>query len=254
MSDLITTTEDAGVTVVTLDDGKANTLGAAMVEALARTAAGLGQGRGPVVITGAGRFFSAGLDLGAVAAMDRPTLGGFLDRFEQMAVRWFTLERPVVAAVNGHAIAGGAILALTADFRLAARADWKIGLTEVSLGIPFPASALELTRFHVNAAQASRVFLGGELYAPEEAAVAGLVDRVVVPGELMPGALALAAQLARSPGVAFAQTKRALREPTMQRYEAVRARQREAFLDGLFDPAVRAHIAATLEAMKNRKK
>ena len=246
--------EQDGVTVVTLDDGKANTLGPDMVEALTETAAGLARGRGPVVLTGAGRFFSAGLDLGQVVAMDRPTLGAFLDKFERMAVTWFSLPRPLIAAVNGHAIAGGAILALTADFRIAARESWKIGLTEVSLGIPFPASALELTRFNVDSSRASRVFLGGELFTPDDAVIAGLIDRVVAPEALLGEARALAAQLGRSPGSAFVLTKAALREPTLTRYESVRAKHREGFLDGLFDPAVRAHIAATLEAMKSKKK
>lgn len=246
--------EQSGVTVVTLDDGKANTLGAAMVQGLTETAASLAGASGPVVLTGAGRFFSAGLDLGEVYAMDRATLGNFLDGFEKMALAWFALARPVVAAVNGHAIAGGAILALTADFRLAARSEWKIGLTEVSLGIPFPASALELTRFHVDPSHASRVFLGGELFAPEDARVAGLVDRVVEPDGLLASAAALAAQLGRSPGVAYARTKSSLREPTMTRYESVRSAHREVFLDGLCDPAVRAHIGATLEAMRTKKK
>jgi len=246
--------EQSGITVVTLEDGKANTLGSGMVRALTETAGKLADGRGPVVLTGAGRFFSAGLDLVEVVGMDRHTLGAFLDSFEQMALQWFALPRPVIAAVNGHAIAGGAIMALTADFRIAARGEWKIGLTEVSLGIPFPASALEMTRFQVDPSRASRFFLAGELYAPDEATAAGVLDRVVAPEALAEEAGKLAARLATSPGVAYAQTKAALRQPTLARIESARAERREAFLDALLNPVVRGHIEGTLNAMKSKKR
>lgn len=254
MSNPIQIRDTDGVTLVTLDDGKANTLGGDMISALSETAEKLARGRGPVILTGAGRFFSAGLDLGGVVALDRDALATFLDRFEKMAVSWFSLARPVIAAVNGHAIAGGAILALVCDFRVAAQGEWKIGLTEVPLGIPFPASALELSRLNVNPSHAARVFLAGELFTPADAVAAGLLDRVVPADQLIPTATAFASQLAKSPGIAFSQTKSALREPTLQRYEAVRGRQAKAFLEGLFDPAVRAHLQATLDAMKTKKK
>ena len=250
----IRTREQDGATVVTLDDGKANTLGPEMVTGLGAVAEELARGTGPVILTGAGRFFSAGLELGAVMAMERELLGQFLDRFESMAVTWFTMNRPVIAAVNGHAIAGGAILALMADFRIAARGEWKMGLTEVPLGIPFPASALELTRFAVNPSHVSRVFLAGELFAPADAMAAGLLDRVVEPDELLPAALALAAQVGKSPGAAFRVTKHALRAPAATRYRHERERHRDSFLTGLFDPVVRAHLQATIDAMKSKKK
>jgi enoyl-CoA hydratase len=246
--------EKDGVTVVTLADGKANTLGSGMVGALTDAAEKLQNGRGGIVVTGGGRFFSAGLALDEVAALSRETLGAFLDGFEKMAVSWFKVTRPVVAAVNGHAIAGGAILALTADHRIAGRGEWKFGLTEVSLGIPFPASALELVRFQVDGSRASRLFLAGELYGPDEAVAAGLIDKAVAPEALVQEAVALAGRLGKTPGSAFSRTKIALREPTLERYEAVRAQRKEAFIEALFDPAVKAHIGATLEAMKAKKK
>src|SRR5437016_12888036 len=100
-----------------------------------------------VVVTGTGRFFSAGLDLPEILSYRGAGASEFMARFDDGFTGLFALEKPVVAAVNGHAIAGGAVLAATADFRLAAEGEGRIGVTEIQVGVPFPASALEPIRF-----------------------------------------------------------------------------------------------------------
>jgi enoyl-CoA hydratase len=251
--DIIRVAEQDGVTVVTLDDGKANTIGRAMTRSLVETAGKLAAGSGGVAVTGAGRFFSAGLDLLEVGQMNRGELGEFIDRFEEACLAWFRLPRPVVAAINGHAIAGGAVMALAADVRLAALGDYRIGLTEVGLGIPFPRSALELVRLHLDPSRTGRALLGSELYGPEEAVPAGFADRTVRADALAAEACALARRLAAAPGRAYAMTKAALREPALHAFESGRQRQREEFLDCLTDRAVKTHIASTMATMKARK-
>ncbi|MBI2944523.1 MAG: enoyl-CoA hydratase/isomerase family protein [Candidatus Wallbacteria bacterium] len=243
-----------GVAVVTLDDGKANTLGSGMLRQLRETAEQLAGGRGGVVLTGAGRFFSAGLDLAEVGSMGRDGIGEILDLVDGMCRDWFAMPRPVVCAVNGHAIAGGAILALAGDGRLAARGEYKLGLTEIALGIPFPGVALEVVRYRVGSAYRDRVILQGELFGPDAAAAAGLVERVTEPDRLIDEAVSLAARLARAPGVAFAHTKKSLLAASLARMQSEQDAHREAFLDALARPDVQAHIRATLEAMKARKK
>ncbi|MBI3890684.1 MAG: enoyl-CoA hydratase/isomerase family protein [Candidatus Wallbacteria bacterium] len=243
-----------GVTLVTLDDGKANTLSTAMLGELQEAADRVSRGRGGVVLTGTGRFFSAGLDLGEVGTKDREGVAAILDSVENMLRDWFVLPRPVVTAVNGHAIAGGAILALAGDCRLAARGEYKFGLTEIELGIPFPGTALEVVRYRTGAGYRDRVILQGELFLPEAAAAAGLVERVVEPSELLDRAVAAAARLGRTPGEAFARTKKALLAESVSRIHAERGEHREAFLDALTHPDVQKHIRATLEAIKARKR
>src|SRR5205823_2672064 len=100
-----------------------------------------------VVVTGSGRFFSAGLDLFEILTYRGTEASEFMARFDDGFTGLFALEKPMVAAVNGHAIAGGAVLAATADFRLAAEGESRIGLTEIQVGVPFPTSALEVVRF-----------------------------------------------------------------------------------------------------------
>ncbi|MBI3270612.1 MAG: enoyl-CoA hydratase/isomerase family protein [Planctomycetes bacterium] len=247
--------EKGGVTVVRMQDGKANTLGASMVEALAAAAERLSAaGRGGVVLTGAGRFFSAGLNLGEVLALDRPALSRFLDLFERMTLGWFCMPRPVVAAVNGHAIAGGTVMALTADFRLVANSELRMGLNEVQLGISLPRVVPELVRLQVAPPAVNRVLLAAETFGADEAVAIGLADRAVPAEMLEEEAVETAARLARSPGRAYASTKAGLRGEARRRIEAERAGDREAFLDSLFDPAVKAHIQATLEALRSKKK
>jgi enoyl-CoA hydratase len=250
----VTLTEQDGVQILTLDDGRVNVLGTTMLSALVEAGESLAATRKAVVITAPGRTFSAGLDLAELTAMDRPALGRFLELFERMCRTWFRYPRPVVAAVNGHAIAGGLILALTADLRLVAKTELKMGLSELALGIPFPSSALELVRHTVSAASLSRVLLAGEMFGPEAALGAGLVDGVVEPASLVPEAVALAARLGAAPGSAYSLTKEALRATTSRLIDQSQGTGREAFLDAFLAPAIRAHIQAQLEALKNRKK
>lgn len=251
---LLTIETHETVTVVRLDDGKANTLSRPMVTTLLETAQSLADGAGGIVVTGQGRFFSAGLNLGEVVSMDREALGDFIDLFERMALAWLSLPRPVVAAVNGHAIAGGAVLMMTADVRLMAAGEARTGFTEVPLGIALPQVVHALARLHMAPGATHRVLLGGETFGPDEARTVGMIDRVVAPEALLSEAMSTAARLARSPGKAYATTKAALRLSARQAIENERSLGREGFLESLSDPVVRAHLTATLEAMRAKRK
>jgi enoyl-CoA hydratase/carnithine racemase len=134
-----------------MNTGKANAMNA---DWIARMNGALDEvvatGARALVMTGADAFFSSGLDLPALASLDRPALAAFLDSFNAVMLRVFTLPLPVVAAVNGHAIAGGCVLALQADLRVMAQGKWRIGLNEVPLGIGLPALVVETLRTQVH--------------------------------------------------------------------------------------------------------
>ena len=176
-----------------------------------------------VVVTGTGRFFSAGLDLPEILSYRGAEASEFMARFDDGFTGLFALEKPVVAAVNGHAIAGGAVLAATADFRLAAEGEGRIGVTEIQVGVPFPASALEPIRFSCAGPALPELLYQGRVYSPAEACARRLVDTVVPAGDLMREAVALARELAAHPPVAFATSKRALRAESLARMAAARA-------------------------------
>src|SRR5207244_1939923 len=181
-----------------------------------------------VVVTGTGRFFSAGLDLFEILTYRGAEASEFMARFDDGFTGLFALEKPVVAAVNGHAIAGGAVLAATADFRLAAEGDGRIGLTEIQVGVPFPTSALEVVRFSCAGPYLPELLFHGRTYAPEEARVRRLVDDVVPAAELLPRALALAGELAARPLASFAASKRAPRADGLARIPAARGAGEES--------------------------
>jgi enoyl-CoA hydratase len=215
--------ETGRITVVTLDRPPANTLDG---DFFAELVALLDRLRAPevraVVLTGAGRFFSAGLDLFAVFAGDEAAFDTFTARFDAGFAALFAFPKPVVAAVNGHAVAGGAVIAAAADVRIAADGPGRIGLTEVLLGVPFPASALEIVRQACAGPDLTEVLYHGRLYDPQAARACRLVDDVVHPDELLPRALAAAEELAGRAPAAFAGIKRALRAEASARIDAAR--------------------------------
>ena len=126
-----------------------------------------------------------GLDLPALIDFSTADLTDFIRRFSASMLRVFSLPWPVVAAVNGHAIAGGCVLALQADIRLMASGQSRIGLNEVRLGIGLPAAVVETLRCQVPAASLLPIAAEGGLFLPEEAVRLGLVQEVVEPGQLL---------------------------------------------------------------------
>ena len=197
-----------------------------------------------VVVTGTGRFFSAGLDLFEILTYRGAEASEFMARFDDGFTGLFALEKPVVAAVNGHAIAGGAVLAATADFRLAAEGESRLGLTEIQVGVPFPASALEVVRFSCAGPYLAELLYHGRTYSPAEARVRRLVDDVVPAADLLPQALALAGELAASALVSFAASKRALRAESLARIAAARVTGEDPIWAVWRTPETRAAIEA----------
>jgi enoyl-CoA hydratase/carnithine racemase len=170
----------------------------------------------PVLLTGAGDVFSAGLDLREVAALGGPEdARRLLAVLEDAVEALFTHPAPTVALVNGHAIAGGCVLALCCDFRVAPpdpRA--RIGLNEVALGLAFPPKTFAMVRARLGAAAAERVVLGAELLDPEGARAAGLLD--AVERDARAAALARLALLGSHPREAYARAKARLRDGALR--------------------------------------
>lgn len=230
------------VAEVRLACGKANALNARSLAAIARALdeAERARARG-LVLTGYDRFFSAGLDLVGLYELDRPAMDAFMREFDRVMLRVFAYPRPVVAAVGGHAVAGGCILALACDARVATDRGIRIGLNEIRLGVPFPASALEIVRHTVPVALAEAVLYGGELYAPPEALAHGLVTRLAA-GDVVAEARLLCRQWAGEPTGAFATIKASLRRRALERAQERLDELRRAFVEAWFSPEGRERI------------
>jgi enoyl-CoA hydratase len=250
----ITTTIAQGVGLVRMSMPSGNTIDHAFCEALGRAIDELeGSGCGAAVLAAEGAIFSVGLNLPEIFTYDRAAMGAFVTAFDGAFERLFGLAVPLVAAVNGHAIAGGAILAFCADERIMAPGGGQVGVVETTLGLPFPAAALEVTRAAVPPPRWTEVIVEGRRLSAEQALAAGLVQRLEAGVEQ--AALERAAALARLPRRAVARVKADLRAPVLERIAATRALMRERFLDAWFEPEVResiGQIRAQLLARRSR--
>lgn len=210
------------VRILRMEHGKVQALDIELLGALdAALARAQVDAVGAVVVTGSGSAFSAGVDLFRLVNGGKTYVDAFLPLLTIALLRLFSLPRPVVAAINGHAIAGGAIIAWCADVRLMAAGPGRIGIPELRVGVPFPAAPLEIARFGCGPSL-SRAIVTGDTHSPEQALAAGLVDEVVPPEELIDRSVGLAAQLAALPTDAFRLAKATVRQPTLARIEAMR--------------------------------
>lgn len=205
---------DEGLVVLRLEHGKANALDLELAEALADRLESLRgeHGTRALVLTGTGTIFSAGVDLFRVLEEDEEYVDAFLSSLGRLLRDVALYPRPVVAALNGHAVAGGCVLACACDLRLMAAGDGTIGVPELRVGIPFPALALDLVRAAVPPVHLREIVYGGRTYGPRDALERGLIDEIVEPARLLDRALEAAAELAAIPARAFALTKRQLQK------------------------------------------
>jgi len=228
---------------LTLDAPGKNALGLALMESvIARLRDAAGE---PVLVTGAGDAFSAGLNLKEVAALDRRAGGRFLGVLEDMVEALFAYPGPMVAAVNGHAIAGGCVVALAADYRVLASAPQvRIGLNEVALGLEYPPKVFALVRYRIPPRGLERVVLEAGLYDPATALQLGLVDELAA--DPVAVATARLATLATHPRRAYVETKRTLRAGVLDVSEARRRWFLEELVPAWVTPEVKARVADAL--------
>jgi enoyl-CoA hydratase len=199
---------EAGVRLLRIERPPANAINTEFLQALhdaASTAEADDRVRA-IIVTGTGRFFSAGLDIKEMqtkGAGELAKLGGGKDGI----YRLWRLTKPTIAMVDGHALAGGAILMLACDFRIASRGAFKIGVTETALGLPLPIGAFEIARHALPARHHRAVLLGADAFDPEAARDVGLIDDVVPHETLEERCFTLAAKLGAYPSAAYGYQK-----------------------------------------------
>ncbi len=240
-------TDRSEIHLLKLESKSANAIDESVLEAIGSgMQRALAENKSAVVLTGYDKFFSAGLNLKSLPS-DRAGMASFIDRFEEVMIELLRFPLPIVAAVNGHAIAGGCVLACATDYRLGATGKYKLGVSEVSLGLVFPATAFEVMRSTLAPEVVTDVLLGGKLLGPEEAQSAGILHRVVAADALLEEAFAKAAFLADAPNNAFHHTKLSLRAPLFERVEQTRQQCRKGFLDSWFSEEVAKKRRAMLD-------
>ncbi len=175
-----------------------------------------------------------------------------MDRLDETVLAWFSLPRPTVAALNGHAIAGGCVLALACDLRVAVDRDATIGLNEVQVGIPFPAVPLAVTRHALSARFLREVLLMGALYSPAAALARGLVDELTPAPALLARARELARAITSDSLEAYAALKTHLLAPVLATLTASRAQINREFLDVWFSESGRRRLGTVRDRLLRR--
>jgi enoyl-CoA hydratase len=239
----------ATVRVLALSSGRVNALDVELLEEL--TAAIREQqrsGAGALVVTGAGRVFCAGVDLNRVLQGGPDYTDRLIPALADVFVAMFCYPGPTVAAINGAAIAGGCVLACACDRRLMSP-DAQIGASEVRVGVPFPAAALEVVRYACGD-HAEEVLLGGRVYRGADAVASGLAHRVIAE-DLLEAAVAEASDLGDISVEAYRHTKAQLRAPTLARISEAGGIDREVRQLWGADQA-RQRMADSLERLRRR--
>ena len=242
------TTPHGDVVLLTMQHGKANVQDLEFLRAFVEQLDTLERDAvGAVVLTGTGSVFSAGVDLIRLVDGGDAYLREFLPALTSAFRRLFRFPRPVVAAVNGHAMAGGCVLVCACDRRLMAQGAGRIGVTEMRVGVPFPTVGFEIVRYAVGSRWTQELVLLAETYHADEAMERGLVDEVVAAEALVPRAVDVAAQLAAIPRRTFELTKRQFRAPALARIAELEERFEPEVTAAWQDPEMRRAIEAFVQ-------
>ena len=251
MSEPLTQSVDDGLATIRLGRAHGNAINPEMVDAL--TAAFRGAGEDPdvrgVLFASSGKLFSPGLDLQELILLDSAAMTQFLKRFVECILTLYSFEKPVVAAMHGHAVAGGCVLSLTADWRVLRRGAM-VGLNEVMVGVPFPYGVSMILREVVPGARLAEVVLMGKNFRDEEACDVGLVHELHDEQGFEEACRGRLVELTGKDQKAFAITKRYLRSPAIERIRTHDLDHIDEFHDCWFSPETRARVEAIVAQLR----
>jgi len=214
---------DDGVVTLTADRPPANAMDVTLLrDVVAAVEEVAADPPAALVLAGRPGFFSAGADLKAVPSYGQEEQRAMVDGINRMALGVYALPCPVVGAITGHAIAGGLVLAVCSDLRVASR-EGKYGLTEVKVGVPYPQAAIGIVQAELPPATTRQLAFGNALHDADTCLRLGVFDEVVAPEEVLPRAHELARELAAMPAEVYARTKHDLRGATIERLRAAAA-------------------------------
>jgi enoyl-CoA hydratase/carnithine racemase len=213
---------ERGVTIAYLSRGITNALDLELVTGLSQAIEGVKLDAdicGLVLASANDKFFSIGFDIPQLFDLSPDDFASFYRAFNRLCLNLYTLPKPTVAAITGHATAGGCILALCCDYRIIAQGRKLIGLNEIKLGVPVPYVADRILRQLVGQRNARDIIDTGAFYDPEGALYLGLVDAAIPLPGVIPAAIEKVQELGSSTGRAFAEIKRYRTEPVLQQVE-----------------------------------
>jgi 3,2-trans-enoyl-CoA isomerase len=207
-----------GIAEVRLKRGKVNAINEQVVEEMTGCLHRLSDDPGikAVILAADGPFFSFGFDIPEFLSYSRESFSAFLTRFTGLYAYLFTYPKPVVAALNGHAIAAGCMLALACDCRIMVSGKAKIALNEITFGSSVFAGSVAMLKFLIGGKNAQAVLYDGAMYSAEAALQLGMIDLVSSAENLLGAARDLAGQLGSKDPAAFRSIKGLLRAPVAE--------------------------------------
>jgi enoyl-CoA hydratase/carnithine racemase len=241
----VTVSTERELAIVTLERGKVNALNRHTLEELDGAFGRLEKDDSvrAVVLTGSGSFFSFGFDVPELLTYSLDQLREFLTGFTALYTRMFLLPKPLVGALNGHAVAGGCMLATTCDRRVMSAGKGKVSLNEVTFGASVFAGSVMMLVACAGQRNAEEILSSGAMYGAERALELGLVDRVTGGGELLDVAKGEALELAGGDPAAFASIKGLLRGPIAEEMRRREAGSIEEFVQIWTSPATQKQLA-----------
>lgn len=230
-----------------------NALSPELVDALATAFRDLpGQGARAIVLSGAPKLFSAGLDVPTLLKHDRAAMQGFWTRFNALLGAIGRCPVPTVAAITGHSPAGGAVLAIHCDLRIMARGPFRIGLNEVEVGLAVPDAIQFALRRLVGAHRAERMLVAGQMLESDQALRIGLVDELAEVDHVVPRALEWCRQHLALPPEALAETRRTARADLHDALDDAEQAPVDPFLDRWFSAEAQSTLRALIEKLKKK--
>jgi Delta3-Delta2-enoyl-CoA isomerase len=214
----VTSSVIGNVASILISRGKVNALNETLVDELKICLETLEEEREvrAIVLRGEGKFFSFGFDIPAFLNHDRESFRKFLEKFTNLYTYLFLYPKPVVAALNGHTIAGGCMLATACDYRIMVDGKAMISLNEVTFGSSVFAGSVEMLKACVGTRNAETILLSGGMFSAQQALQLGLIDRTTSLEELLPEAVQMAANFSKADSAAFASIKKLLRGSTAE--------------------------------------
>ena len=209
----VTLSRDQEIATLTLQRGKVNALNDEVVEELCEHLRRIEKEESlrAVILTGKGSFFSFGFDIPGFLSYSREAFTSYLEAFSDLCARIFLFPKPVIAALNGHTVAGGCMIATACDYRLMVAGKARIALNEINFGSSVFAGSVAILKHCVGSSNAERILYSGKMHSAEEALELGLIDSVTS-GEDLPGeALRIAGDLAQKESAAFRSIKHLVR-------------------------------------------
>jgi len=206
-----------------------------------------------VLLAGAGKLFSPGLDLQELIELDRESMEEFLDRFSRCLMTMYQFSKPMLARMHGHAVAGGCVLSLTADWRVLADGAM-VGLNEVPIGVPLPFPVAMFLREAAPSPKTEEVALFGRNYRGQDAVAAGLAHEALAVEGFDEHCRERLDELAAKDARAFSFTKRYLRTPVVEHIRKHDVEWRGEFLDSWFSAGTRERVQGVIDGLRARAK